>query len=176
MDASQKGSNTKLLEGDVQSLDPNTRVAKFPLKFLCGTKKAPAQLKFGMQIQLAGHNTPVTVESPPSHPLVVITHETQWEGSAGTLLKREAFSSSQLEISWSKFANTLHHYFLRATRQELSKPKRMLSPYDLNYLFQLTGAHNIITQKDFDSFWEWFGKAIQKLRYQRHICSMWQSG
>jgi len=34
----------------------------------------------------------------------------------------------------------------------------------------------VITQKSFDNFWNWFGKGIQKLRYQRHICPLWQTG
>jgi hypothetical protein len=28
----------------------------------------------------------------------------------------------------------------------------------------------------FDDFWNFFGKGVQKLRYQRHLCSMWQNG
>ncbi len=34
----------------------------------------------------------------------------------------------------------------------------------------------MVSQASFDSFWGWFGKNLQKLRYQRHVCSMWQSG
>jgi len=35
-------------------LDISTRLAKFPLKFLQGTKKAPVYLKFSMQVEYAG--------------------------------------------------------------------------------------------------------------------------
>lgn len=38
------------------------------------------------------------------------------------------------------------------------------------------GGKNIISQKDFDDFWDWFGKGMQKIRYQRHICSLWLTG
>ena len=48
------GTNQKMLECDVAPLDVNTRIAKFPIKFLSGTKKAPAQIRFGMQIHFAG--------------------------------------------------------------------------------------------------------------------------
>ncbi len=92
--ASSKGA-TKMLESDTSVLDAN-RTAKFPLKFMSGTKKAPAQVRFGMQLQLAGYPSPITVESNSSAPLVVITNECQWEGSAGTLLKREAFAHGQV--------------------------------------------------------------------------------
>jgi len=34
----------------------------------------------------------------------------------------------------------------------------------------------MITQQSFEGFWNWFGKIIQKLRYQRHICTLWQAG
>eukprot|EP01119_Soliformovum_irregulare_P011455 TRINITY_DN286_c0_g1_i2.p1 TRINITY_DN286_c0_g1~~TRINITY_DN286_c0_g1_i2.p1 ORF type:complete len:465 (+),score=127.76 TRINITY_DN286_c0_g1_i2:159-1553(+) len=113
-----KAQPQKMIDHDLQSLDTNTRISKFPVKFLSGTKKAPAYLKFGMQLQLQGTATPIQVESSSSIPLVVITNEVQWEDSAGILLKREAFSSGQMEIPWPEFANTLQHHFLRATRQE----------------------------------------------------------
>jgi hypothetical protein len=130
-----KGNNQKMLEADSQSLD-SSRVAKFPLKFLSGTKKAPAQVRFGMQIQISGQPSPITIESNSSAPLVVITNECQWEGSAGTLLKREAYAHGQLEIPWPKFANALQHHFIRATRQDLGRPKRILSAYDMQYIHQ----------------------------------------
>ena len=28
----------------------------------------------------------------------------------------------------------------------------------------------------YDQFWLWYGKVLQKLRYQRHIGQLWQSG
>jgi hypothetical protein len=99
-----KGGNGKLLEGDIQNLNTHTRIAKFPLKFLAGTKKAPANIRFAMQLVVAptggnlNQNQPVTIESNSSLPLVVITNECQWEGSAGTLLKKEAFSNGQVSF------------------------------------------------------------------------------
>lgn len=51
-----------------------------------------------------------------SNPFVVITNECQWEGSAGTLLKKDAFGG-QLEIPWPQFVNTLQRHFLIATKQ-----------------------------------------------------------
>jgi hypothetical protein len=133
-------------------------------------------------------NMQVTVESNSTAPLVVITNECQWEGSAGTLLKKEAFPNGQLEITWPEFANTLQHHFLRATKQELARPRRILSSFDMKYIhskcfgelgcYYLTveAGKNIISQNDFDEFWDWFGKCMQKVRYQRHVCSMWLNG
>jgi len=50
-------------------------------------------LKFSMQLQVAQAESTVTVtaESEASKHFVVITNEIQWQGSAGTLLKRDAF-------------------------------------------------------------------------------------
>eukprot|EP01114_Cavostelium_apophysatum_P019436 TRINITY_DN626_c0_g1_i3.p1 TRINITY_DN626_c0_g1~~TRINITY_DN626_c0_g1_i3.p1 ORF type:complete len:637 (+),score=184.93 TRINITY_DN626_c0_g1_i3:219-2129(+) len=172
-----KGGTSKALDMDSQNLEQNTRVAKFPLKFVAGTKKAPGTIKFGMQVVVSGTNTPLTVESNISMPMVVITNECQWEGSAGTLLKKEAFSNGQLEVSWARFANALQHHFLKATRQELMRPRRILSQYDLRYLqLKFFKGKALINQKDFDDFWSWFGKAMQKIRYQRHITQLWQNG
>jgi hypothetical protein len=49
------GTNQKMVDSDVANLDVNTRISKFPLKFLSGTKKAPAQVRFGMQIHFSGN-------------------------------------------------------------------------------------------------------------------------
>jgi hypothetical protein len=74
----------------------NTRLAKFPLKFIQGAKKAAAFLKFSIQVGYGGSNQLHTVESNLTTPFVVITNECQWEGSAGTLLKKELFPQGQV--------------------------------------------------------------------------------
>jgi hypothetical protein len=172
-----KGNLSKTLDNDCQNLDINTRIAKFPIKFLSGTKKTAATLKFGIQVTVPGNSFPITIESNTSPPFVVITNECQWEGSAGTLLRKDIFSDDQFQVSWQKFANTLQYHFLKATKQELSQPRRILSNYDLNFIQnKFFNNKTIVSQEDFDEFWKWFGKAMQKIRYQRHICSMWQNG
>lgn len=172
-----KGSTAKPIDAHIQNLNPSTRIAKFPLKFNAGTKKASATLKFSMQLTLQGNTAPITIESNQSLPLVVITNECQWEGSAGTLLKKEAFSTGQLEITWARFANTLQYHFLRATRQELARPRRILTKFDMNFFHsKFFESKTHIGQKEYEEFWDWFGKAVQKIRYQRHIGSLWQTG
>lgn len=42
------------------------------------------------------------------------------------------------------------------------------------YLF--LGGTPFISIKMYDQFWLWYGKVLQKLRYQRHIGQLWQSG
>jgi len=130
-----------------------------------------------MQIQLQGNPTAHTVDSPLTHPLVVITNESQWDRAAGALLKKELFASGQTSLGWVEFANVLQQHFLIATRQDLSNPKRALSAYDLHYLHtKFFGGSPVVTSKSFDEFWEWFGKCVRELRYQKHIGSMWQGG
>lgn len=34
----------------------------------------------------------------------------------------------------------------------------------------------MVAQFQFDNFWNWFGKVLQRLRYQRHVCHMWKEG
>jgi len=106
----------------------------------------------------------------------VITNETQYEESDGILLKKHGFGGLA-EITWPAFANKLQRHFLRAARQDPMKPTRFLTSHELDYFHQkFFGGAPMISQTHFDTFWQWFGKGLQKLRYQRHVCSMWQSG
>jgi hypothetical protein len=63
------------------------------------------------------------------------------------------------------------------TKQSLCAPQRLLSAVELHYLFLsfFHGRENVTTKVS-DTFWEWFGKVIQRLRYQRHIFAMWKDG
>lgn len=168
----------KALGACLQSLDPVTHIAQFPLKFNMGTRKSSVTIKFSMQLQVGhGENAiAATVESEMSRHFVVITNEIQWQGSAGSLLKRDAFDG-QLEITWPQFANALQRHVLKATKQDPVRPARCMSGYDLKYMrAKFFGGKEMISQKDFDAFWTWFGKNLQILRYQRHIASLWQQG
>jgi hypothetical protein len=147
----------------------------------------------------------VTLESFASQPFVVITNECQYEEADGMLLRQELFGSPggaagnstpgqvpgwmamigmtganqlhNMEVAWPLVANRLHKYFMRATRQDLLKPTRFLAPDEIAFLhLKFFGGRNSVPAKMFDEFWSWFGKGVQKLRYQRYLCQMWQSG
>jgi len=93
MDSTQpKGTPSKNIENEQESMDDNTKIAKFNIKFLNGTRKNLATLKFDMQVKLRGGSV-IPVESNPSHPFVVITNECQFEESDGLLLRTESFHS-----------------------------------------------------------------------------------
>eukprot|EP01103_Thecamoeba_quadrilineata_P018768 TRINITY_DN7347_c0_g1_i1.p1 TRINITY_DN7347_c0_g1~~TRINITY_DN7347_c0_g1_i1.p1 ORF type:complete len:613 (-),score=131.47 TRINITY_DN7347_c0_g1_i1:1110-2948(-) len=169
-----KTPSQKSIETDTQSLDSHRRIVKWHLRFLHGTRKIPVTLRFGLQMQV--NHVTFPVESQQSQPFIIITNECQWEESEGSLLKKSAFGD-QLEVSWCFFANLLQRHFLRSTRQDPIRPIRPLSCTDLNYIHKkMFQQSQTITQKDFDTFWAWFGKIVQKLRYQRHICPLWYSG
>jgi len=173
-----KANNQKNIDSDTQTVDAFNRVAKWHLKFLNGTRKNSVTLRFGMQVQVTQPNgaVTVTVESHSTRPFIVITNECQWEESEGTLLKKDAFGE-QAEIPWPQFANVLQRHFLRATRQDAVSPTRSLSQTDFEYIHhKFFGSQATITPKSYNSFWGWFGKTIKKLRYQRHILPLWQTG
>lgn len=174
-----KSTSQKTIEEDTQAIDAYNRVAKWHLKFLNGTRKNSVTLRFVMQVQVAQPNggpVTVTVESHPTRPFIVITNECQWEESEGALLKKEAFGE-QNEIYWPQFANVLQRHFLRATRQDAVNPSRSLCKTDLEYIHsRFFDSQTVITPKAYTEFWNWFGKTVKKLRYQRHILSLWQLG
>jgi signal transducer and activator of transcription 4 len=56
-------------------------------------------------------------------------------------------------------------------------PSRSLSSSELTYFLQnLLGGKQVIDSKSFERFWDWYGKCLQVLRYQRHVGALWNSG
>jgi hypothetical protein len=172
-----KGSSPKNIESETEKMDDFQHIARFHLKFLNGTRKALATVKFQVQLQVTG-GQPLAAESNVSNPFVVITNECQYEESDGLVLRVDAFGSQPDAVApWPLFANKLQRYMLRGARQDPVKPQRFLTKPELSYLnSKFFGGQTYITPKMYDEFWIWFGKALQKIRYQRHLCSMWQSG
>lgn len=141
------------------------------------TPEGIATVKFSANVQLSG-GPMLTLESNLSNPFVIITNECQYEESDGILLKATAFGTqNDAMVAYPFFANLLQRHFLRGTKQDPVKPQRFLSKSELAYLNQkFFNGRQVITAKMYDEFWAWFGKGLQKLRYQRHLLPMWQSG
>ncbi|KAH3762635.1 transcriptional repressor [Pelomyxa schiedti] len=169
----QKVPTHRMISVESGTTDETRRLFTFTLKMTAGTRKTPAFLKFTGKADYVGGS--VGLESQLSKPFVVITNECQYEESDGTLLKKVAFGQS-MEIPWPLFANHLQLHFARSTRQDFSSPERCLSPLDLNYLHTKFFGGKMISQAQFDTFWNWFGKVLQRVRYQRHISQMWKEG
>jgi hypothetical protein len=153
-----------------------------------GTRKKTIHLKFSVEVQITrrdGSSIKRVVESDGSKPFIVKTNENQWEESEGILLKTDAFGS-QNEVPWYKFVNSLQKRYLLATKQDLQKPARPLSVQDINYIFHikftgpshmhLPSKDSVITVKQYEHFWGWFGPGLHKIRYQRHMCPLWVRG
>lgn len=181
-----KGSKTPypLLENNTENIDTEG-IVRFHLRFNTGTNKKPVTLKLQVNIKhgpLKCHNTALSqtgvrvVESAPSRPFIITTNSIQWRDSEGILLKMEAFCDLT-EVSWPRFANTLHSYYLAATRQNTEYPIRPLSLKDFEYLSRLrfNGAASVSLQA-YDAFWEWFGSGLEKIRHQKNLCPLWVKG
>lgn len=81
----------KPLESDTQRVDEFTNRAKFHLKFLQGSRKNVANMKFSMNVIVGAHQ--LTLESNPSQPFVIITNECQYEEAECLLIKSCAFGT-----------------------------------------------------------------------------------
>lgn len=167
-----KGSSI-LLQYDLQAMDPELLIARFPVKFLTGTRKSSVSIRFSMQTLTGPFLT--TLESPATSPFVIITNDCQWEGSEDLMLKNDLFSDKS-EVPWPNFINVLQRHFLKATRQNLNDPERSLSQYDFDSFKRSFFSDRKPVPNLFDRFWLWYGKTMQTLRYKRHICSLWASG
>jgi len=116
------------------------------------------------------------VESKPSKPLIVKTNEKQWEKAEGTLLLESAFGE-QREVTWEHFANFFYRSYLVATRQLPDSVERPLSPFDFHYIFQQKfNASRTVTVDQVEAFWGWIGPMLHKIRYTRHIGTMFVHG
>mmetsp|Transcript_8438 Transcript_8438/g.21313 ORF Transcript_8438/g.21313 Transcript_8438/m.21313 type:complete len:661 (-) Transcript_8438:84-2066(-) len=145
------------------------------VKINVSTRMNVVHLQFVVQLNTADRSA-TTVKSTPLYPVIVITNESQWSEAAGKLLIMDAFGS-QADIPWPLFANTMHAYFLKATRQDASAPVRAISLREWDYFQQkyFGGAANV-TPAAAVNFWNWFGQATQTLRFKRHISALWFSG
>ena len=163
----------KLVDNEVENLKEDL-TSTFSLKFNTGSRKQICHVKAKLEIQ-AGEVKGI-VESMPSRATVLITNECQWEGSAGCLLKESIFEKKE-EVSWIRFLNFLQFYFVKWTKQDSLVPTRPLSSHDFDFFHQkYFASSNKIKKEQFDKFWDWFGKCLQVIRYQRHIGSLWQNG
>lgn len=149
--------------------------------FPFGTRKRTISLKFYLEVEISHPYTNKKqhfhLESLESRPVIVKTNENQWEESEGILLKNETFKDQQLS-TWFHFINSLQRRYLMATKQSLLFPIRPLTIDDFDYIYKVkfnTGNTKINVQQ-FDSFWQWFGPGLHKIRYQRHMCNLWVKG
>jgi len=176
----------------------NSTSTRLKLKMMNGSRMMPVLLK--MSITVAFSAGSIMLESQCSQPFIVITNENQFEESNGNLLKYLAFRGKP-DTPWTKFANELQRHFVQATKQDGSSPQpattsapmsasaaasaatpenlpvRPLSVHDLEYIHnRFFAGRPVISVSQFDQFWAWFGKILQRMRSTRQICGMWRDG
>jgi len=156
------------------------RIATFSdLRFSQGTRLKTVKLQFTQNVecqQLEGPSVKTVLESDPSQPFIVLTNENQWDVSEGILTQRDAFGNL-IETTWPSFANVLQTHYIHATRQDPGKPIRCLSAEDIRYIHEVKfDTKPLITQRDFEKFWEWFGKVLHKIRHSRQLTTLWLKG
>lgn len=184
-DAGYTGKN--MLGHDVQNLDLEEMAVKFPLKFLEGTRKTPARVGFSFQasfVQCGGkQQMTTTIESPLTNIFLIMTNQRQYEYCEKLLLQRAAALPGSNKITYASFANALQMQFLRSTRQSLANASRPLSSYDFAYFKkqyfaknQMESETSPVSEQSLNNFWNWYSKALQALRYQRHMSQLWEQG
>lgn len=172
----KKNSTEQVMEGEKQGLDKVSATAKFPLKFNTGSRGALACLKFSVEVLFMGMSKPVVLTSSTTKPFVIITTDVSWEGSVELLMKNELFAANN-SVHWTVMANVIQRYFYVALKLNPANPERYLSNRDFDYFHKkfFNGA-DYVTPKQFESFWLYFGKALQVLRSTRQINKLWQQG
>jgi len=165
----------KTLENDESIMDPTALVASFnSVKVQVSTRMSMVNLKFLVQIQQA--QSAPTIQSLPSYPLIVITNESQWCEAAGKLVLLDAFAH-EMEVPWTQFVNALHHHFLKATKQEASRPARYIRDHEFALFHRkYFNGQAMVTTQQMGKFWSWFGPVVQTLRFKRHISTLWFNG
>jgi hypothetical protein len=184
-----------IIDYDYFQMDPSTLTASCQFVFTAGSRKDVAQCRFSMTVSgssfannvLINRGNDVSAEetaqlvSPDSKPFIVITNECQYGETFGILFQKDVFhhqwGEARQDIPWPLFANSIQRYFIRSTRQDPVSPKRGLSIFDLEHIHaHFFASDPSIQVKPFSKFWDWFGKVLHRLRYQRHMSALWTEG
>lgn len=117
------------------------------------------------------------LQSLPTEPFIIITHESQWVEAASKLIVHDAFGADLARtISWQRFMNVVHLHYFRASRQELKSAVRKLNPMDMLYFFNRFFASSTVTHAKALEFLRWFAPAMAALRFKKQVQPMWLSG
>jgi hypothetical protein len=168
------------LENSKQIFKEDGNVIYNDLKFTNGTFPHLVPIKFKTEVEISlfnGQKVKKTLESPSSKPFISMTNAgSQWLEAAGTWLKDDCFREKN-EVTVQKFWNYFQKHFLSATKQELNNIKRPLYQKDYEYLILAKlSDKKIITHTDYKNFWDWIGKGLKKIRYQKHLQFLFVSG
>eukprot|EP01127_Copromyxa_protea_P022516 TRINITY_DN8098_c0_g1_i1.p1 TRINITY_DN8098_c0_g1~~TRINITY_DN8098_c0_g1_i1.p1 ORF type:complete len:367 (+),score=35.25 TRINITY_DN8098_c0_g1_i1:101-1201(+) len=167
--------NKASLENAIAQLDSYERKAYFnAVKVNVSSRMTMVHLKFSCT--LVAHQQTHAIESSPTFPFIVITHENQWVEAASKLVLMDGFKGLE-KVPWPQFANALHSHFLSATRQDLMRPDRPLTHHELRYFNrEFLAGSPVINQQQAMRFFQWFGNIERTIRFKRHVHRLWVEG
>jgi len=174
--------NNSELENQRMTFKENGNLTFSDLKFSSGTFPNFIRIKFRCTVTVTMGNNKFTktIESPPSKPFISMTNTgSQWKDAAGSWMKEDCFGET-FEVPMAWFWNYFQKHFLLATKQETKDLKRPLHLRDFVYLLQVKFGQGlekrVVSQKDFQTLWNWIGTSIKKIRYQKHMLWMFEQG
>lgn len=152
------------------------------LKFSSGTYPNLISLKFTTTVTsiINGEKITKKVESQLSKPFIVMTNSgSQWKEALGVWIKDQAFEDHS-KIPMARFYNYFQQNYLVATKQDTNSVGRCLEINDFEYLMNAKFKQGLFKQSiqlvEFYKFWDWFGPYVKKIRYQKHMGSLFESG
>lgn len=184
-----KGGDGAIEKGSV-AFDRDGHATFVEMSFKSGSRKLPIRLQFAATVEdtvrpgdastgrAAKLLAPFEIRSELSEPFVVMTHENQWVETVGALLRATLFGANgQGMVTWQRFCNVFQHHVLRTTRQDTDHPRRPLTLAELSHFHALHfGKKASIDSKSLDKFWQWFGPALNRMHFKRHLASLWADG
>lgn len=194
-----------LMDVPAATLHPETRHAEIRIKFANGTRKQPVYFQFHVQVNLRtpsglqqvtlsrwvgwgdccyhhfffffrarlNHSLPTHSEVTP--PAISVTNEVQWEEAEGILVEKQAFQENST-CAWFALANVLQRHMIDATRQPVTSLSRIYGQVELTYFHHFLGGGAQVSVDAFREWWKWYGKAMHKVRYTKHILTLFLSG
>lgn len=188
---SVKGKNAENpIDKAAATFDRDGHATFVEMSFKSGSRKLPIRLQFAAQVddtvrpgdasagRAAKLHAPFEIQSDLSESFVVMTHENQWVETVGMLLRTALFGANgQGTVTWQRFCNVFQHHVLLTTRQDPDHPKRPLALAELAHFHtQHFGRKATIEVKALEKFWQWFGPALNRLHFKRHLSSLWADG
>jgi len=172
----QTPSTTKFLEQDSAPLEVVRCQTIWHHRFVTGTRKKLAYLQYSLCLGITEPQPQIKLRSELSRPFIVITNDCQWHEAEAASLQNTLFSRVSA-VPWLLFVNTVHSHFIAATRQDPEDSVRPIYPIEWAY-FRQTFFENgaTVSAAQFQTFWDWFGKCVQKLRYQPQLLPLFRQG
>ena len=166
----------KYFEEKTCILDPHQSQAVWHHRFVSGTRKQVSHIQYTLHIGVTESRKEIMLQSELGRDFIVITNDCQWHEAESISLQRRLFSR-HTHVAWIYFVNTINFHFLIATRQEKAESIRPIFPLEWAYFHRnFFDEGPSVDRSQFLYFWDWFGRWVQKLRYQPQILQFFKLG